>query len=258
MLTWTDTHTHANFYKSSEERVACMQRAMEAGVTKLIVPGVDSCNMESVIAHCKAYPTTCFPTIGLHPTDVKENYEEELAIMEKALASDGIRYYGIGETGMDLYWDKTFIEMQKIAFRRQIEWALAYDLPLVFHVRNAFEETMHILKEYENKELRGVFHCFSGSIEQAKRVTDKGFYLGIGGVLTFKNSNLPSVVEQIPMDFLLLETDAPYLSPHPFRGQQNESSHIPLIGTKMAEIKRLTIEEVAKHTNANAAKLFAI
>ncbi|MEG2178802.1 MAG: TatD family hydrolase [Bacteroidales bacterium] len=256
MLTWTDSHTHADFYKTPEERADCMQRALAAGVNKLIVPGVDSSTIESVVTHCQAYPLYCFPAIGLHPTEVKENYMEELAILEKTLHSPKVRYYAIGEVGMDLYWETQFIEEQKLVLRKQIEWAIQYHLPLIFHVRKAFEESMQILKDYKNENLQGVFHCFSGSVEQAQRIVDQGFYLGIGGVLTFKNSSLPLVVKALPIDAMLLETDAPYLAPSPYRGKENESAYIPLIGAKLAEIKGLSIEEVARITRENADRLF--
>ncbi len=260
-----------------------MARTLAAGVNKIVLAGVDREAVQPIADFCIRHEGKAFAAIGLHPTDVFENYLEELEFMEGVLAkangtlnadatlstdstlskncatTKSSRYVAIGETGIDLYHDKTFFKEQQEAFRRQIAWAKEYKLPLIFHVRDAFEHTMEVLKPLQDGSLRGVFHCYSGNVEQAKQVVDMGFHLGIGGVLTFKNAGaLPEVVKQIPLQWLLLETDAPFLAPVPYRGKRNESSYLPLIGYKMAEILERPTEEVANITSSNAEKLFGI
>jgi TatD DNase family protein len=278
---WIDTHTHIYMDASVAEQDACMERTLAAGVQKIVLAGVDREAMQPITDFCSRHKGKAFAAIGLHPTDVFENYVQELEFMEGVLSranefgaslktqrrdlrkrsslTSNMPYVAIGETGIDLYHDKTFFKEQQEAFRRQIAWAKEYNLPLIFHVRDAFEQTMEVLKPLQDGSLRGVFHCYSGNVEQAKEVVDLGFHLGIGGVLTFKNSGaLPEVVRQIPLQWLLLETDAPFLAPVPYRGKRNESSYLPLIGYKMAEILGLQAEEVAARTSRNAEKLFGI
>lgn len=254
---WVDTHTH-HYDLPQEERQACWQRAMDAGVTRMIQGGVDRQSIEPIARFCTEHPGNVFATIGLHPTEVFDNYEGELDFMERELASPAVRYVGIGETGLDFYHDRRYEKEQAVAFRRQIAWARAYDLPLVLHIRSAFEEACKILQEEQDGRLRGVFHCFGGSVEQARRAIDLGFRLGIGGVLTFKNAHLAETVAEVDLQHIVLETDAPYLAPHPYRGQPNESRYIPVIGQKLAEIKGEPVAHVAEVTTRNAETLFGL
>lgn len=273
---WVDTHTH-HYDLPDGERQACWQRAQAAGVTRMIQGGVDRHSIAPIARFRAEHPESVFATIGLHPTEVFDNYEVELELMETILEcglasvwpavagaeaagekAPDIRYVGIGEIGLDFYHDRTFEKEQVAAFRRQIDWARAADLPLVLHIRSAFEEACRILKEEQDGRLRGVFHCFGGSAEQARRAIDLGFHLGIGGVLTFKNAHLAETVAEVDLQHIVLETDAPYLAPHPFRGQPNESRYIPLIGQKLADIKGCSIEHVASVTTRNAVQLFRL
>jgi TatD DNase family protein len=201
------------------------------------------------------FPSNCFPMMGLHPCSVKENYLEELATVKSWL--DKRRFFAIGEIGMDLYWDKIFVKEQELAFRQQIDWALEYQYTIVIHCRNAFDEIFAVLKSY-TKLPKGIFHCFSGTIEQAQHILDLGnFKLGIGGVVTFKNSGLDKVVEQLSINDLVLETDAPYLAPNPHRGKRNESAYIPLVAQKIADLKQLSLQDIALITTKNAEEIFA-
>lgn len=274
---WIDTHTHHYDLPTREERQACWQRAVDAGVTRMIQGGVDRRSIAPIARFCAEHPGGVFATLGLHPTEVFDNYEAELELMEAVLdgglaglwpavagadaageEAPDIRYVGIGEIGLDFYHDRRYGKEQAAAFRRQIAWARGYGLPLVLHIRSAFEEACKILKEEQDGCLRGVFHCFGGSLEQARRAIDLGFHLGIGGVLTFKNAHLAETVAEVDLEHIVLETDAPYLAPHPYRGQPNESRYIPLIGQKLAEIKGCSVEHVASVTTRNAVKLFGL
>lgn len=250
----TDTHTHLYLEQFDEDRSSVVERAIQKGVKYMILPNIDSKSIDVMLDVCNQFPKNCFPMIGLHPTSVFENYEEELNIVETFLANQCFR--AIGEIGIDLYWDKTFVKEQEIAFKYQIALANKYDLPIVIHSRNSMNEIFRVLEEVNLAELKGVFHCFSGSLEDAQRIIDMGFLLGIGGVVTFKNSNLPSIIEQIDTKHLLLETDAPYLTPVPFRGKRNESAYTYYVAEKIAEIKNVPIEAIAEITTANAKKLF--
>ena len=211
-----------------------------------------------MLAICNEFPYNCLPMIGLHPCEVKEeNYDEELEHVQNELLKN--RYIGIGEIGLDLYWDKTKIEIQKKAFIKQIKLAKEYQLPIAIHVRDAFEEAIEIVESLNDINLSGVFHCFTGSVNDAKRIIKlKDFYLGIGGVLTFKNSGLEKTIKEINLKHLILETDSPYLSPAPFRGKRNESKYIVNIAKKLAEVHQISIEDVAEQTNNNAKNLFKI
>jgi len=250
----TDTHTHLYLEQFDEDRDEMIQRAFDRGVKFLLLPNIDSKTVEPMLELCRKHPSNIFPMMGLHPSDVKENYLEELAVVEEMLDKD--RFYAIGETGMDLYWDKTFVEEQKISLRKQIEWAKKYQLPIVLHVREAFNEIFEIIDDTIDENLTGVFHCFTGTSEQANRIIDWGFKLGIGGVLTFKNSGLDKAIANIPLEHLVLETDAPFLAPKPFRGKRNESAHIYYVAQKLAEVKKVSIEELAEVTTQNAKELF--
>lgn len=249
-----DTHTHLYSEEFNGDRYERINDAISKSVTKFYLPNIDSTSIEGMLQLEIHFPDQCFPMMGLHPCSVKENYREELAIVKKWL--DLRRFSAIGEIGIDLYWDKTFIKEQELAFREQIFWALEYNYTIVIHCRNAFDEIFSILKSYE-KLPKGIFHCFSGDIIQAQKILSLGnFKLGIGGVVTFKNSGLDKVVKQLHLTDLVLETDAPYLAPVPFRGKRNESAYIPIIAEKIAQIKNITIEEVAEVTSRNAEEIF--
>jgi len=257
-MTFTDTHTHLYAEEFDNDREATIQRAEQQGVSRLLLPAIDSVYHERMLKLAAEFPHLCYPMMGLHPTSVRENYRSELEIAEGYLANPAFRFYAVGEIGIDLYWDKTHEDEQRIAFCHQLELALKYNLPVVIHTRNSMDITLEIIAERNESSLRGVFHCFSGNTEQAKRAVSLGFMLGIGGVITYKNSGLQTVVENTGLEHLLLETDAPWLPPVPYRGQRNEPSYIPIIARKIAELKNATPEEVASITSANAAGLFGI
>ena len=250
-----DTHTHLYSESFDEDRTAMIERAIEEGVQKMLLPNIDVDSIEPMYALCKQFPRNCFPMMGLHPGYINEKWEENLAIVKQHLFErDNI---AVGEIGMDLYWDKTFKNEQAQAFRIQIEWAKELKLPIVIHARDAFDEIFEIVDELNDSTLSGVFHCFTGNLEQAKRIENYGgFKIGIGGVLTYKKSGLEDVVKEIPLDVLVLETDSPYLPPTPFRGKRNESAYINYVAEKLAEIKGVSVEELAKITTKNAENLF--
>lgn len=249
-----DTHTHLYSEEFDADRNEIIKNAITKGITKLYLPNVDSTSIDGMLQLEKEFPENCFAMMGLHPCSVKENYLEELAIIEGWLTKR--KFVAIGEIGMDLYWDKTFLKEQEIAFKKQINWALAYNYSIVIHCRNAFDEIYSILNSYQTLP-KGIFHCFSGTIEQAEKILAlKNFKLGVGGVVTFKNSGLDKVLESINIEDLVLETDSPYLAPMPYRGKRNESSYIPLIAQKIADIKGVSIEEVKKITTQNAHFIF--
>ena len=252
----TDTHTHLYYEKDPDKLKLLIDRCVENGVTRLFLPNVNSESVEEVKALTDLYPQYCYPMLGLHPCDVKENYPAELDRIKRAMAE--MKIWAVGEIGIDLYWDKTTLTMQQEAFRTQIGWAKELDLPIVIHCRDAFDEVYEILLEQRDEKLKGIFHCFTGTKEQADRITDLGFYLGIGGVLTYKNSGLDKVVAQLDMKHLVLETDSPYLTPVPFRGKPNESSYLVYIAAKLAEIKNVDLETVAEITTRNSKSIFGI
>jgi TatD DNase family protein len=237
-----------------EDRETVVNRAFEEGVEALYLPNVDKETIEGMMEMEKQWPGKCFPMMGVHPCSIKADYEEELRIAREWL--DKRPFVAVGEIGIDLYWDKSFFEQQKIAFLTQIEWALEFDIPIVIHSRDSTDIIIELLKGIEGKLPRGIFHCFSGNLEQANAIIDLGFYLGIGGVLTFKNSGVDKVIAEVGLKYLVLETDAPYLTPAPFRGKRNESSYVKLVAEKLADIKEVSLEEVAKVTTANAKNLF--
>jgi len=250
-----DTHSHIYSEEFDSDRAEVIARAKAAGVTKIILPNVDSESLPRMLQLESEYPSYCFAAIGLHPTSVKENYAEELAIVKKEL--ERREYIAIGEIGIDLYWDKSFLKEQIQVFVQQIEWALEYNLPVIIHVRDSFSETMEVLEQFQGKGLKGVFHSFTGTIDQAREIIEfGGFYIGINGIVTFKNSGLDAVVEQIDAQYLLLETDAPYLTPAPFRGKRNESEHLTLIAAKLATIFNINFNQITRITTENAYKLF--
>ena len=249
-----DTHTHLYAEEFDQDRDAALTRCLENGVKKLYLPNVDSESITRMLDLEKAYPEVCIAMMGLHPCSVKENYKEELAIVKEWL--DKRHFVAIGEIGVDLYWDKTFINEQIEAFNLQMDWAVEKNIPIVIHCRDAFDEIFEVLSK-RDKLPTGIFHCFSGNLEQANKIIGLGgFKLGIGGVLTFKNSGLDKVVEQIDLKHLVLETDSPYLAPMPHRGKRNESSYTKLVAEKLAVIKNCSIEEIAEITTQNAKEVF--
>lgn len=250
----TDTHSHLYDHKFSEDRTEMIDRALKENVQRIFLPNVDSKSVQGMMEVVADHPDKCFPMIGLHPCNVMGNYNEELTILKDYL--DNGSFVAVGEIGMDLYWDKTFLDEQKESFRTQIHWAKDKGLPVVIHCRDAFKEVFEILDSEKGPLLRGVFHCFTGSIDQAHRAIDLNFYLGIGGVVTFKKAGLDSVVKQIPLKHIVLETDSPYLSPSPNRGKRNESAYLIHIARKVADLHEVTMEELAKITTNNSKQLF--
>jgi TatD DNase family protein len=250
-----DTHTHIYGKQFDNDRAAMMQRAFDAGVHKFYLPAIDSEVIDRMFEMETAYPGKCFAMMGLHPTSVNENYKAELEIVENWLAVR--KFPAIGEIGLDFYWDKTFTSQQFDAFHIQIKWALQYKLPIVIHTRNAMRETIDVVKQYLSQGLRGIFHCFSGTHDDAIEIIEAGFFLGIGGVVTYKNGGLAEVIQQIPLQHIVLETDAPYLTPVPFRGKRNESSYLKYVAEKLADIYGVPVDTVASITAANAEKIFA-
>jgi len=252
----TDTHTHLYYEIDPEKLSDLMQRSLDNKVSRLFLPNVDSESIPLVFGLSEQYPDHCFPMLGLHPCDVKENFKEELDSISSEIAQRKI--YAIGEIGIDLHWDKTTLSIQQEAFRTQIEWAKKLELPIVIHCREAFDEIFEIMNELKDEKLRGIFHCFSGTLEQAHKVIGLGFYLGIGGVLTYKNSGLDKVVQEISLEHLVLETDSPYLTPVPFRGKPNESSYLVYVAQKLADLKLVSLEEVAEITTRNSRLVFGV
>ncbi|RAJ04081.1 TatD DNase family protein [Chitinophaga skermanii] len=254
-MNFIDTHTHLYSEEFGTDRTAMVQRALDAGVQELYMPNIDSSSIAGMLELVQNYPSNCFPMMGLHPCYVKENVEDELAIVAEWLKKG--KFYAVGEIGLDFYWDKTFVEQQYHAFETQIKLALAHDLPIAIHSRESTRECIDIVKKLHDGRLTGVFHCFSGTLEEAREIIDMGgFKLGIGGVVTFKKAGLDAIVAEIGMEHIVLETDAPYLAPVPYRGKRNESAYLPLVAQKIADVKNLKIEDVAAITSTNARKLF--
>ncbi|WP_010520618.1 TatD family hydrolase [Aquimarina agarivorans] len=255
-MIFTDTHTHLNSEAFAEDRHEMIQRAIDKGVSRLFVPSVDSETTNSMLEVKKAFPEHVFLMMGLHPTHVKDNYLEELAHVEQQLAQH--QFCAVGEIGMDLYWDKTYVEEQKQAFEQQIELAKKHHLPINIHCRDAFDETFEILEAHKSSELNGIFHCFTGTLKQAKQAIACGLKLGIGGVATFKNGKIDRFLNEISLKDIVLETDAPYLAPTPFRGKRNEPTHIVTIAEKLAAIYQLPVSEIAEVTTQNSKAIYGI
>ena len=253
-MIFTDTHSHLYDKKFAKDQKEVIERAFLEGVQRIFLPNVDQHTVKGMIDLVHAHPKKCFPMMGLHPCHVKENYKDELTVLKKHLDFGG--FCAVGEIGMDLYWDKSFINEQKEAFRTQIHWAKEKGLPIAIHCRDAFDEIFEILEDEKNEKLRGVFHCFTGTLEQAYRAIGLNFYLGIGGVVTFKKAGLDQVVQQVELKHLVLETDSPYLAPSPNRGKRNESSYLLHIAQKIADLHQISIEELAQITTDNSVKLF--
>jgi TatD DNase family protein len=252
----TDTHTHQYYETNPIVKAELMQRCLDNGISRLFLPNVDSASIPQVMDMVNTYPNNCFPMLGLHPCDVKANWQQELETIYTALQQTKV--YAIGEIGIDLYWDKTFLAEQQEAFNQQIIWAKAAKLPINIHCRNAFDEVYAILQAQRDNDLRGIFHCFSGTLEQAKQITALNFKLGIGGVVTYKNAGLDKVVEQINLEHIVLETDSPYLTPVPYRGKPNESSYLIYIAQKVADLHQTSLETVARITTENSKIVFGI
>ena len=252
----TDTHTHLYAEQFDTDRKEAIQRAMDLGISRFFIPAIDSETTESMFALEKDFPNTIFLMMGLHPTHVKENFKEELAHVKNWL--DKRNFYAVGEIGMDLYWDKSFIQQQQDAFKLQIEWAKEKNLPIVIHCREAFDEVFEVLNDCKDENLFGIFHCFTGNLEQAKTAISYNMKLGIGGVATFKNGKIDKFLYQIPLKNIVLETDSPYLAPTPFRGKRNESSYLLNIANKVSEIYKIPLDEIAKITTKNSMDVFGI
>ncbi len=249
-----DTHTHIYLDQFKDDRELMINRAIANNVKEFYLPNIDSNSIADMLALEAAYPENCYAMMGLHPCSVKEDFEKELSIVEEWL---GKRHFcAIGEIGIDLHWDITYIEEQKEAFRRQIRWAIELDIPIVIHSRKSTQEVLEVLREEKHEKLRGIFHCFGGSVEEAEAIIEQGFYLGIGGVLTFKKAGLDKTLASIDLKHLVLETDSPYLAPTPYRGKRNESGYVQLIAEKLALVKGVELEKITAITSQNAKNIF--
>jgi len=251
-----DTHAHLYEDVFAVDQAEMISRMQLAGVVKAYLPNVDESTIEPLLNLCDRFPDQLVPMMGLHPCSVKENWKETIAPIEKALFSDPTRYAAVGEVGLDYYWDKSFIPMQQEAMILQANWANELNLPVILHSRNSMDDLILLLNKKIKVHRTGIFHCFTGSLEQAKRIIDMGYYLGIGGVVTFKNSKLPEVLKVIGPNWLVLETDSPYLAPTPYRGKRNESSYLTLVAAKLAEVFEMPFAEIAEITTRNARKVF--
>lgn len=256
-MTLTDTHTHLYSGAFDEDREKMIQRALDQNITRFFIPAIDSETTQAMYDLEKAYPENMFLMMGLHPTSVKaESYKKELTHLDQQLKAR--QFYAIGEIGIDLYWDKSTLGIQQEAFHQQIEWAKQYKLPIVIHCREAFNEVFEVLEQHKDDDLYGIFHCFTGTYEQARRAISLGMKLGIGGVVTFKNGKIDQFLNEIDLKHIVLETDSPYLTPKPFRGKRNESSYLTYVAEKMAEIHETSIENIADITTENSKDVFGI
>jgi TatD DNase family protein len=261
MPEFIDSHAHLYQPKFSEDIDEVLLRCRMAGVNKIVLPNIDLESLDRMKVLTAAYPDVCYPTVGLHPCDVKADFMEVLTQLKRLAYHDatfpGSRIVAIGETGLDYYWDITYQEEQKLALKEQIHWSLDLGLPIILHTRNSVQDTIDLIADLHTGHLTGVFHCFSGTLEEARQIIGlEGFYLGIGGTITYKNSPLPELLKEIPLERIMLETDAPYLSPVPYRGKRNESCYIPVIAEQLAAIKKMPVGEIADITTANAKALF--
>lgn len=253
-----DTHSHIFELDFADDLPEVIARAKEIGVEKIFMPNIDDASVDAMLGVCSQYPGYCFPMLGFHPTSVDADAMPKVKEMKKRL-TEGHPYIAIGEVGLDLYWDKTYIKEQQMVLEEQIQWALEWELPLVIHCREAFPELFDVLKPYKETKLTGVFHSFTGTVNEAMELLDYSrFMVGINGVVTFKKSTLPEALKVLPLDRLVLETDSPYLAPVPFRGKRNESSYVKRVAVKLAELYGVEIGEVERQTTANALKVFKI
>ena len=254
MNEFIDSHAHIYLSQFKEDLPDILEQSQQEGVTRIYMPNIDHTSIDDMMEVEQQYSESCFAMMGLHPCSVKKGFEKELYIVEEWLAKR--KFVAVGEIGTDLYWDKTFWEHQQEAFRVQVEWAKQYNLPVVIHCRDSINETIELVEQLKDDSLTGVFHCFSGDLDQAQRIINMGFVLGIGGVATFKNGGLDKVIPDVSLDHLVLETDSPYLAPVPHRGKRNEPAYIPLVAKKIASLKQVGLDEVAAKTTLNSLKLF--
>lgn len=255
-MIFTDTHTHLYADQFHSDHKAMMHRCLNLGVTRLFLPNIDTHSIQPMLDLVWAHPENCFPMMGLHPCSVDAQVDEQLFQIQKWFKKR--KFYAVGEIGLDYYWSVEFKDQQIMAFKKQIQWAIQMDLPIVIHSRNSTADCISILQEMKHPRLRGIFHCFSGNAEEAKQIVAEGFYLGIGGVLTYKNSGLDTAIADIPLDKLVLETDSPYLAPVPYRGKRNESAYIVEIATKLSELKGVSLKTIANVTTENSRLIFGI
>ncbi len=251
---WVDTHAHIYLKDFDTDRSNMLRRSGELEVEKIFMPNIDHTSIDAMLDLESKYPKRCFSMMGLHPCSVKKDFEKELYVIESWLTKR--KFIAIGEMGTDLYWDKTFWEEQVEAFTIQVGWAKKYELPIVVHCRESIDQTIDLVEKLQDGNLTGIFHCFTGTVEQAEKLVKLGFYLGIGGVATFKKGGMENVIPSIPLDRIVLETDSPYLTPSPHRGKRNEPSYIPLIAERVAELKNIDIHELQLSTTQTAQKIF--
>lgn len=254
----TDTHIHLYSKEFDADRHELVKHAMDKGVQRFFLPNIDFDSVEPMFALTRKYPQHCFAMLGLHPCYITADCTNQLAQMEKLIDAHRKEIYAIGEIGLDFYWDTTYVKQQEEAFIKQINWASELNLPIAIHSRNATDEIITILQQHRSLNLRGVFHCYSGQPFQAQQIIDMGFYLGIGGVVTFKKAGLDVDMQTIDLKHVILETDGPYLAPTPYRGKRNEPSYIVMVAQRIAEIKNITVQEVAAITTENSRQLFGI
>jgi TatD DNase family protein len=255
-MTLVDSHAHIYSEKFNEDRAVAVERAQDEGVSRIYMPNIDHTSIEAMLEAEEKYPQQCIPMMGLHPTSVDRDFERELYIVEEWLGKR--KFAAVGECGIDLYWDRSFLPQQQEALKVQVELARKYQLPIVLHTRDSFNETYDIVAAAQDGTLRGIFHCFSGTVEEAEKVKELGFLMGIGGVATFKNGGLDKVLPHVALEHLVLETDCPYLAPVPHRGKRNEPAYLPLIARRVSELTNRPLEEVAEKTTDNALNLFKL
>lgn len=255
-MQFVDTHTHLYAAEFNDDRNKVVEKAIQNGISHMFLPNIDIHSIQPMLDLCWTFPAHCFPMMGLHPCSVDEHVDAHLFQIQKWFKKR--KFYAVGEIGLDYYWSTEFKDQQVKAFRMQIQWAIQQDLPIVIHSRNSNEDVIAIIKEMKHPRLRGIFHCFGGDAMQAAEVVDAGFLLGIGGVLTFKNGGLDKAIADIPLEHLVLETDAPYLAPVPYRGKRNESFYLIEVARKLAELKKIGLNQVAEITTANALRVFAL
>ena len=254
-----DSHSHLFLEEFAEDLPEVIRRASDAGISHIFMPNIDSSTLDPLLKVCCDYPNFCYPMVGLHPTSVAENYKNELDVVYQQLQQSQYGFVAIGEIGLDLYWDQTFLKEQLVAFEQQVKWALEYHLPIVVHCREAFSYIYKVLAPYKNSGLRGIFHSFTGNAQEAASMLEfTDFMIGVNGVVTFKKSSVPTVLPKIPLNRLVLETDSPYLTPVPYRGKRNESAFVKYTAAKVAEVYEISLEKVAEVTSNNALKVFGM
>ena len=259
-MTFSDTHCHVYVEQFDQDQKETILRANNMNVDRFFLPNIDSKYIPRLQKTTNQFPNKMYPMMGLHPCSVKENYLEELNLIEQELFNGHqLNYVGVGEIGLDLYWDKIYLEQQKEAFKIQVNWALKLDIPIIIHVRDAFDEIFDLMDSIYNPKMKGIFHCFTGNDLQAAKIAEyENFKMGIGGVLTFKNSGLSNVLKDVPLNKMVLETDSPYLAPHPYRGKRNEPSYLMLVAEKLAELKNVSLQELSEITEQNTNEVFSL